>query len=54
MAMFSLGHILTGFATECVMKEKVYEHKLDAEDEELCYCLDSVWWGNHTSVLDTL
>jgi len=32
----------------------VYEHKLDAKDEGLCYCLDSAWWGNHTSVLDTL
>jgi len=52
--MFSLGHILAGFATECVMKEMVYEHKLDANDEELCYCLDNTWWGNDTSVLDTL
>jgi len=38
VAMFSLGHILVGFATEYVMKEMVDEHKLDAKDEELCYC----------------
>jgi hypothetical protein len=30
--MFSLGHILTGFATEYVMKEMVYERKVGAED----------------------
>jgi len=36
------------------MKEMVYENKLDAKDEELCYCLDSARWGNQTSVLEML